>query len=177
MAFVEETRKAEIDTLLGQSKVRNPDIKIHADRDEDFKDESLFLRDDTTGGLIVFSYRGSYWEGSFGSFANNTRSLYSIPYIQDFFQKGFDWASRRFPRLPFSGAYPIESCPWLIELTDNQRDFTVADNVMIAINNIRPGTMVRLSPPQRIVVPFPGGTRDLGTVVVHSVPLRVDGRS
>ena len=181
MAFVEETRKSEVDALLAQSKVRNPEIRIQADRDEDFKDPSLFLRDDATGGLIIFSIRlgldGSpaFWEGSFGTFSNDTRALYSVAYIQDFFQKGFDWATR-FGSLPFSAAYPLESCPWLMELTNDQRDFTVADNVMTAINNIQRNTMVRLSPPQRIVVPVPGGERDLGTVVVHSVPLRVDVR-
>jgi len=175
MAFVEETRKSEVDALLAQSKVRNPEIRIQADRDEDFKDPSLFLRDDSTGGLIVFSRRDTYWEGSFGTFSNDTRALYSVAYIQDFFQKGFDWATR-FGSLPFSAAYPLESCPWLMELTNDQRDFTVADNVMTAINNIQRNTMVRLSPPQMIVVPVPGGERELGTVVVHSVPLRVDVR-
>ena len=176
MAFVEETRKAEIDTLLGASKTRNPDLRISADRDLDFKDPSLFLRDDDTGGLIVFSKRDTYWEGSFGTFSDDTRALYSVAYIQDFFQKGFDWAASNFGRLPFSAAYPLESCPWLLELTDDRRDFTVADNVMTAINNIQRNTMVRLSPPQIIVVPVPGGERSLGTVVVHSVPLRVDVR-
>ena len=176
MAFVEETRKAEIDTLLGASKTRNPDLRISADRDLDFKDPSLFLRDDETAGLIVFSKRDTYWEGSFGTFGDDTRALYSVSYIQDFFQKGFDWAATNFPRLPFSCAYSLEGCPWLMELTDNKRDFTVADNVVTAINNIQPNTVSRLNPPVEISIPFAGGVRDLGTIIIRSNTIIIDER-
>lgn len=178
MAWEEITAESDINQRLANAKTRNPDLDI-TDRTQMFRDPSLFLKDDTLGGIIVFSHRGSYWEGSFGSFAVDTSP--SLDAITAFFQRGFNWAASNFPGLPFSAVYPETHCPWLREVTSGRTDFTSVDRVVQAVNSIQPRTMVRLLPPQDLSVRIERSGVYLGDVYLtkvhaHSVPFSVDSR-
>lgn len=173
MAFAEETRESVINQRLSEARTRHPQLTWITNRTNTFRDQSLFLNDPDTGGLIVFSKRDTFWEGSFGTFG--TTDVPTVQYIQDFFQLGFDWATSNFSAAAFRAAYSIERCPWIIELSNRLSDFTVVTNCAQALNNISPGIVTVLDPPEQLSVELSDRTIDLGTVILRTATLPHEG--
>ena len=168
-----ETDLTTIDTEL--TRVTNTGrMNLMGTRQEMFRDETFWIRDPTTGSSYAFCNRGTFYDWCWGSGPTKVR----LTFLQHMLNIAFTEAASRWgARFPFSFIYH-DQCPSFRELSNGGLDLDIADDLVLAINNLKPGTAVRLAPAQRFSFDIGRGRsyNPNGLVYAHSDPIINDTR-
>ena len=174
MATRIETDLEKIDTHLVSVKQRGLVSKISS-RSEMFKEETFWIFDSDTNSYNAFVNRGSFWEWAWGASAFKTGI--NQTYFERLIPAAFGEAAKLWgAKLPFNFIYHTD-CPSAVELSNGGRNYSIADDMVSAINFLKPGTAIRINPPQEMSFELNDGSSwgPNGKVLAHSIPLYVRG--
>lgn len=140
------------------------------ERIEQFDGPTLFYNDDDTGSLFAFTKRRDFLFWSWASSVN----VPTIRQLQTALTLMYaDKESEYSALLPFSGIFS-ENCPWAQKFVLKNKDTTVVDNIVAAMNLITPNSAFRVDPPQAIALNRVNSVVDFGLVWGLTLPFRVD---
>lgn len=130
-----------------------------------FKDETFWIRETDDDSAYAFSDRGDYWGWSWGA----SPAVTTVIIFEDYLTKAFAEAASRWPGKPFSFIYHDE-CPSALE----REGGLIADHMVEAINNIRPGSAIRVDPGVKMAFKIGvGSSQPNGNVLAHGKIVRI----
>lgn len=168
--------KEEAKALLKIARDRGIITRI-SDLDNMFKDPTFFLKESSLSALFAFSDRGTYFEWNWGTIDSRPTRAVAKQIIKDVLIAGVAEANTRWGYGPtdFSFFYN-EFCPTVVENSDSGANLVIADLIVEAMNELRPGFAIRFNPPKKVIIHRPGLSTNLGEVYAVSKILKYKDR-